>query len=566
MAKSPILGPFYVAATPNLADNQCMNWEISLVESKGASKEVGALYPTPGLTLKVTCGTGPIYNMQTMAGTLYVVSGTQVYSVSPALVATLIGTLPGGGPVMMMNNGTQMAIFNATGGFIVPGGVPLTGGTVSAGGAQYAVNDMIVLNKVGGTQTATAVITVTGVSSGAVTTFNVTTPGAFGVLSNPTGFTQASTSGSGAGFVMTAPTFGANVAVYQIQLPYSPVSGLIGADEQDGFGLINQPGTQTLWQSAELDFSIWPPLQFASASGDPDNVLAIRQNKLEMFVFKEQHTEIWYNAGTAGFIFQRLAGVYIELGLLAIGSIARLGENLAWLSVNAQGQGVVVECRGYEPARISTQALERIWAGYSTMTDAVAYTYQQNGHVYYVISFPSGNATWVYDKTASLEAGFPCWHQRAAFLNGQFGRHWSNCGTLFAGFDLVGDYRNGRIYAIDTSNYQDNGTPIKRLRSWRAKPQSQMEPQRFVSLQIDMMTGIGIPDSANPIGTLRWTDDGGHTFSNEKYALIGPPGATAQRIMYRRLGSTRRNSGLDRVFEFSVMDNFPAYIIGAELT
>jgi hypothetical protein len=35
--------------------------------------------------------------------------------------------------------------------------------------------------------------------------------------------------------------------------------------------------------------------------------------------------------------------------------------------------------------------------------------------------------------------------------------------------------------------------------------------------------------------------------------------------MFRRLGQTRRNSGLDRIFELSSTDVFPASIIGAEL-
>lgn len=67
----------------------------------------------------------------------------------------------------------------------------------------------------------------------------------------------------------------------------------------------------------------------------------------------------------------------------------------------------------------------------------------------------------------------------------------------------------------------------------------------------------------NPQVILSWSDDGGHNFANRQLADAGAVGQTAQRVIFRRIGSTRRGSGLDRVFE--VASEYPQQVclIGA---
>jgi len=137
---------------------------------------------------------------------------------------------------------------------------------------------------------------------------------------------------------------------------------------------------------------------------------------------------------------------------------------------------------------------------------------------------------------------------------------------LFNGLNLVGDYQNGNIYAFNLNTLTDNGTTRKWVRSWRALPKPTDEIVSFKSLRIDMETGASVvPQATNPQCMLRWTDDGGHNFSNPILAAVGPTGATAQRVKFNRLGATRRNHGLDRVFELSATDQFRVALIGAEL-
>lgn len=131
---------------------------------------------------------------------------------------------------------------------------------------------------------------------------------------------------------------------------------------------------------------------------------------------------------------------------------------------------------------------------------------------------------------------------------------------------VVGDYRNGNLYLLDPSALTDNGTQRKWLRSWRALAKPVRIPVKFNELAIDMETGADdIPEDTNPQAVLRWSDDGGHTWSNEKFAPVGTTGQTAKRVMFKRLGSTRRLTGLDRIFELSSTDQFKTALLGAEI-
>ena len=338
-----------------------------------------------------------------------------------------------------------------------------------------------------------------------------------------------------------------------------PFSGPTIATYQDGFGLVLQANSDTLWQSNSYDLSTWGALTFANVDGQPDNAVAIASLHREVWVVKTYDTEVWNNAGTTNFTFAREQGIFVEMGCAAPYSMCLAEDALVWLAQNRQGLITVVKTKGYGVERISTHAIERQFSTYSTVADCQAYSYKQEGHLFVVFAFPIGGETWVYDVTAAA------WHQRASFGNGAFGRHWGVAGISYGGQIVVGDYRNGNLYAFDLNATTDNGTQRKWLRSWRAVKDAPEAPQAFASLQIDMQTGVNVPNGTAPQVVLRWSDDGCHTWSNEHYAQAGPPGATAQRVRFRRLGSTRLSTGLDRVFELSSTDAFPVALIGASI-
>ncbi len=131
---------------------------------------------------------------------------------------------------------------------------------------------------------------------------------------------------------------------------------------------------------------------------------------------------------------------------------------------------------------------------------------------------------------------------------------------------LIGDWQSGKIFNMNLGTLTDNGAIRKWLRTFRATPEPSIEPRRFDALQIDMQTGIGVPPGTSPQLTLRWSDDGGHKWSNPRLISAGAIGETALRVKFNRLGSTKRNSGLDRIFELSSSDAFSVGLIGADIS
>ena len=337
--------------------------------------------------------------------------------------------------------------------------------------------------------------------------------------------------------------------------------GAVTVQYLDGYFVFNEPDSQLLWITALLDGTSIDPLDFASAEGSPDGIVAVAVTHRELWVFGTDSVEVWYDAGTADFPLARISGAFNEIGCVAPYSVAKLDNTLYWLGTDARGQGIVYKANGYTGARVSTHAIEYAIQSYSTISDAVAYTYQQDGHAFYVISFPTAGKTWCYDVATNL------WHERAGFSNGQFTRHRSNCQCNFGGTIIVGDYLDVRIYSFDLDVYADDDQVQRYLRSWRAIPPGQNNLNRTAqhSLQLDCESGVGLNtgQGSDPQVLLRWSDDGGHTWSNEHARSLGAIGATGQRVIWRRLGMTLKLR--DRVYEVSGTDPTKIAIVGAEL-
>lgn len=296
-------------------------------------------------------------------------------------------------------------------------------------------------------------------------------------------------------------------------------------------------------------------LDFATAEGAPDNVLSLLVDHREVWLFGETTTEVFYNSGNQDFPIERIQGAFLEHGCAAPDSAAKLDNSVFWLSADERGQGMVMRAVGYNPQRVSTHALEYAIGQMSTISDAVAYAYQQEGHSFYVLIFPTANQTWVFDASTEL------WHERAWRdpLTNELKRHRSNCQMQFGGYTLVGDFENGTIYAMEMDTFTDNGDPIARIRTCPHLSKD-YKWQFFSSLQIDMQTGVGLTtgQGSNPQAVLQWSDDGGYTYSLERWATIGRIGERRTRVRWRRLGKSR-----DRVFKLTITDPIRVVIVGA---
>ena len=337
--------------------------------------------------------------------------------------------------------------------------------------------------------------------------------------------------------------------------------GAVTVGYLDGYFVFNEPDSQKIWITQLFDGTSVDPLDFASAEGSPDGVVGLIVDHREVWVYGTNSVEVWYDTGASDFPLQRIQGAFNEIGCAAPYSIAKMDNGLFWLGADARGQGMVYRANGYTGQRISTHAVEWHIQQYGNLSDALAYTYQQDGHSFYVLIFPSANTTWVYDVATQT------WHERAGWSNGAFTRHRSNCQMAFNNKVIVGDYENGNIYAFDMDTYADNGQIQKWLRTWRALPPGQNNLKRTAqhAMQIDLESGVGLNlgQGDDPEVMLRWSDDGGHTWSNEHWSKVGKIDEFYRRVWFRRLGMTLKLR--DRVYELSMTDPVKTAVMGAEL-
>lgn len=343
----------------------------------------------------------------------------------------------------------------------------------------------------------------------------------------------------------------------------------LGADRVafiDGWLIFNQPGTQNFYTTAPTPYTItFAGAFFAKNDTSSDQLVTLMENNRELWLIGERHSEVWYDAGGANFAFSRIPGVAPQIGCSAKHSIARLGSSLVWLGQSERGQNVVIQTDQYSYKDISTRAIEHQISQYPLVSDAVGFTYEEEGHLFYQLTFPTADKTWVYDVSTEM------WHQKASYdpATGVFHRHKANCFINFQNIRMVGDFQQMWIYQMSRAYYADggsnaeNGTPLIATRRCPHLWSKENRERIFHgSLQVEFAPGVGLQtgQGVNPQAMLRFSDDGGANFGTIRTTTIGAAGRTKNRAIWRRLGQAR-----DRVYEVSISDPVSRDVVGATL-
>ena len=304
----------------------------------------------------------------------------------------------------------------------------------------------------------------------------------------------------------------------------------------DGYFVYNEArGNDRFWITSQYDASTISPTDFATAEGWPDAIQALVADNRELFIFGEETLEVWYNSGDTDNTFQRYQGGFKQHGCVAKHSPARFDNSVIWLSRNERGDSQVVRLgEGFMPQVVSTPEINYQISTYGSQENAFGYSYQHEGHEFYVLTFPSENVTWAYDASTQQ------WHRRAHNIGGNFpSRERYNCHVFAFGKHLFGDYANGNIYVLDGTIGTFNGSRVERERT--TIPVSDEERRnRISSIQLDMEEGIGDGNTANDdVFWLSYSKNGGHTYSNEVSKNAGEGGDWGRRVIWRKLGKAR---------------------------
>ena len=352
----------------------------------------------------------------------------------------------------------------------------------------------------------------------------------------------------------------------------------LGADRVDyidTFFILNAPGTNRFYLSlsnitaamahSSVAGTAFNALDIVGKTGGADPIASIICVHREAWIIGTRTSEVWVDLGTPDFPLGVLPGAFIDHGCIAKYSIASHDVFPFWLSQDKDGQGIVVRGENYTTKRISTHAIEQQLSTYPTLSDAIGFCYQMQGHIFYALHFPTANVTWACEIASGQ------WHQWASIdTSGNLNRHRSNCATSAFGLNIVGDYQNGCLYSLDSANYTDNGMPIPRIRTF---PHMLGDGRRlsYKSFIADLQSGaiqgtaftppilnssdfngdfssadFGKSTPTAPVVSLRWSDTRGASWSDPVRQQFGTSGQYNTSIKWNRLGMAR-----DRVFELS---------------
>lgn len=452
----PFVGDAYADDVLMFAAQETVNWLPEKSERSGTLSET--ILKTPdGLSQFAQVGNGTIRGSVMMAGVLYVVADTMLYSIATDGSATALGTIEGSGRVGISENGYQVIVVNGAKGW----------------------------------------------------------------------------------------TYNKNTAVFaQITDPDFP-----GADTcafLDQYIILNRPGTSQFFISALADATNYSPLDFASTESETDNLLGVLVSHREVWLFGERSIEIWANTGASPFPFERISGATIQRGAASKFSFANLDNSVFWLGED----GVVYRANGYQPVRISTRPIEQA-IGNETLSEASAIAYQKGGHSFFVLTFPNGK-TWIYDASSGA------WHRRKSFGI----ERWRGNVYVFAyGRHLIGDFQSGKLWELKDDVYTEGTDPLVSERKTQYLSDSVSNWHRMSELEIIFNTGVGLTTGQGsvPMVDLRYSDDGGNTFTNFRQASLGAKGQYGKRVRFHGLGRA-----IQRVFHVRVSDPVRRDLISSE--
>jgi len=320
----------------------------------------------------------------------------------------------------------------------------------------------------------------------------------------------------------------------------------------DGYFFAWIQSTHT-FQVSQLENGLtWSGLDISTVSLFPDNFVSMISDHREIGFFSNKKSVAYYNAGAGFPPYIPIQGSFSEFGAAAMSATVQADNSVLWIGADERGGAIAQRLVGYNNQRISTHAVEFAWQNYTTVADARGYTYQENGHTFWVIWFPTANATWVYDISTQF------WHQRGAWnaISGTYDADHSQSHTFNFNKHLVGDWASGNIYEQSTSIYADNGGILRWL---RRSPTANKDNKwiYYSELEIDIEPGLGPqPPFLDGLGNprppqimLRWSNDATKTWSSTFLLGCGKAGEYGARARKMQLGRARK-----RVWEIAGTD------------
>ena len=322
------------------------------------------------------------------------------------------------------------------------------------------------------------------------------------------------------------------------------------------YSIFARKGTGQFAWSSLLDATAYDPLDFATAEGEADNIVAIRRRGNEIVPLGSNSTEVWGLTGDSSAPFQRVSTAAVTIGCVARDSAVLVDNALMWVGRDGMAGGVsVYRMEGYVPKKISDPHVDGYLESVDSITELRAFTYQQAGHQFYVLTHPNEwtlawdvlTQQWSYRKSGNFTMGAEPtggWDARTYALNGS---------KQIVGSD------DGNLYQLDLDTLTDAGSALVR----ECTTPTLFSGGDFVSLDrltLEIQSGVGLVSGQGsaPVVQMAYSKDGGNTWSSPRTASMGAIGQYKYRCFWTRLGRAK-----DMMIKFRVTDPVPTVFLTA---
>lgn len=302
----------------------------------------------------------------------------------------------------------------------------------------------------------------------------------------------------------------------------------------DNYLLFREPDSGRFFGADLGTATDFDALNFATAEGHPDLANGMKTDHRQLLITGLNSGEIWQTAAISGFPFQRAINGYIEQGCLNGRTLIKVNQSLHWVANDYS----VRRLEGATPLRISTHAVEQ-WLSTITISAALAFSYSQDGHIFYAIVAPEG--AYLHDSTTGE------WAERETYG----GSTWNIKHHAQAfGLELVGDGSSNKVGYFDPEVYDEFGA-IQRM-EWTYQTVYAEGRRAFHDrLEIVLEVGVGLTtgQGSDPEVMLDFSDDGGQTWESLPNRSLGAIGEYLHRVIWHNLGSSTQ-----RVYRAAVSD------------
>ena len=278
----------------------------------------------------------------------------------------------------------------------------------------------------------------------------------------------------------------------------------------------------------------------AIAESKNDNTLAVYAYKQQLLVFGERSIQPMYNSGTGSPPYDFVLNATSEIGLGAMHSISSNNNALYFLGSDL----VVYQMAGLSVRAIGNPAIGQAIENYARTNDAFGECFTIDNINFYMLSFPTGNQTWLFNESAGM------WTNLAYGTSGE--QHLISSYNYVYGKHLVTDRRNGNVYELDFDTYTDNGDVIQRRRdtiSINGATFGKAGADIFMrSLRLEIESGTSLVTAESQI-IMQYSDDNARSWSSERWLPIGQQGEYRHELVWYALGTFK-----NRMFRFTMSD------------